>query len=329
MRKKAKKKISFTKDKKISPEIQKRKLDIEKQGIDKPACFAPPNESETENNISVSIQKNNSDFLSQQLPEDEKAVTDKGAAEKENRIWERMNLSPIWKMGQIKNALNDSLFALIIEDTSSDHIVNFCQRYRNGSFSPIMSIRQSDMIMSITYISEQGEKSEFNNTIKKSITKFKNNLCKEYFGKFRGAPEDVYQISDIINTICRALPLLPRYKDDETELKRRMLYHDIINRVSTYLTQHMTDIGAYYALTEDDIVYLADDLKQDKISLLRQMRNYGFLYIQSSASGFQSNIRLKRPDGTTYTEWRYCIYKIKYFMGGSGTDENDMDGYIF
>lgn len=320
MSKNVKRRKSFTKEKKYPPKIQKTKpeLDIAKQETNKPACLAQPtNGNGTEDGIYVLLPENERDVLSHLLPENEKAVDDGGIAEKTNRIWEQMSLFPVWKMGQIKNALSDCLFAQIIEDNKGIRTVNFCQQYLNRNFSPVMSVLQSDLIMAAIYISKKGEEKDldFNTSIVRNIAKFKQNFCKDYYGKFGGCPADAYNIADIINTLYSAIPYLPDYKDDTREFKRRALYWDIIDRLDSYAALRIVHIDGYYALTEYDLTYLAQDTKRDKLSLLREMRDYGFLYIQSSASGYQSNIRLKNTDGTTYTEWRYCIYRINYFTG--------------
>lgn len=242
------------------------------------------------------------DTLSLKVPENEKAVESGENTDRMKQFWGDTSLPPVWNMANIQGVMEDRIFAGIRENDGGIRSIEFVQRYSNGSFSPKMKISQADIMMSQI---KTGKK----------IARFEEKVTNEYLGKFRGDPREILDIREIIKTLFIALPALPMQSDDYAEFKRRQFYFDVMEIVSTSPCRICDDNRAYYPLIEEEILDIAQNLKMTKLDLLRKLRDYGFLYLTNSSTGYQTNIRCTYPDKSTYTTWRYCLYKINYFTG--------------
>lgn len=259
--------------------------------------------------------------LAKELTDDEKAV-EIGEEEKMlDDVWERMKEPPTYRMGKIAGALDDRIFARVYVDEKDNRHVEFCQQYRDGSFSPVMGINQADMIMVATY--QQVSMPEA--SVQKKIRRIETELNTEYLGKFGGAPEDLISVVEIIQLLFEKLKALPSYKNEDWELTRRELYRMVAGIIQTIPTQIVNDHDKYYVLMEEDITYLAKELGMNRLKMLRKFREYGFLYLQGSNDGYQANVRIKYQNGTK-AERRYCIYRPERFAGIQETPKtNDYD----
>ena len=104
-----------------------------------------------------------------------------------------------------------------------------------------------------------------------------------------------------------------RNPDDNRALKRTEFYYQVIEKAKNCSSQVVNKFNSYYALTEDDIGCMVEELKKkDRISFLRELKDYGLLYLTDSSKGYQTNVRCRYDDGSSRTEWRYCILKLAH-----------------
>ncbi len=262
----------------------------------------------------ITVETENMDVVSQMIDDDERAIS----SESVNKIQDmlrKVDQSALLRMGHVRNVLNDALYARIYEDHKGFRYVDFCQRYNNNSLSPQMRISQDDLMTTAMY--EYGTRSidEAGTGVKRKISNFKAKVHKEYFGKFRGSFGDMLPVEDILYGIAIALHMLPVYSDDDRTLKRTEFYYQVVEMAKNRPSQTVGKFNSYYALTEEEIGHIAQDLKKDRISFLRELKDYGLLYLTDSSKGYQTNVRCKYDDGTSRTEWRYCILKMDHLAG--------------
>ena len=268
----------------------------------------------TINNFSFSdihIEKVNAPDFNLMVPEEETAVDFMDEAF--DKLREAGYFSPVRGMANIKNVLNDSLFAKIYTDGKGMRYIDFCQRYTSGEYSPIMRLPQADMRMAARYkfLSKQIEDAP----IRGRVSRFLLDACDEYNGKFSGEDEECYNVVDILNVLFHSIPKLPIDRAGNSELRAEEFY--------ALIKQHVEDVEAfklfshesYYMLDETGIVKLAHVMGMKKTEMLDQMKRHGFLYLTKSSKGYQTNARFKSEDGGSFTEWVYCIYKLEFFAG--------------
>ena len=257
----------------------------------------------------------NMDAVSQLIDEDERAVSSESA----NKIQDMLRMvdqSTLSRMGHVRNILNDMLYARIYEDYKGFRYVEFCQRYHNKSISPLMRISQDDLMITAMYEYSTQSINKPSAGVKRKISNFKAAVHREYFGKFRGGFGDMLSVEDILYGLATVLHMLPVYSDDNRALKRTEFYYQVIEKAKKCPSQVVSKFNSYYALTEDDIGCIAEELKKkDRISFLRELKDYGLLYLTDSSKGYQTNVRCKFDDGSSGTEWRYCILKLAHLAG--------------
>lgn len=272
----------------------------------------------------ITVVTENTDAISQMIDEDERALSNESAIQIQNML-RMLDQSALLGMGQVKNVLNDALYARIYEDHKGFRNVEFCQRYIHNGLSPLMCISQDDLMTTAMYEYSTQPVNEPNRGVKRKISNFKAKVHKEYFGKFRGGFEDMLPVEEILFSLATALHMLPVYSDDNRALKRTEFYYQVIGQAKNCTSQVMGNFNSYYALTEEEIGYIAQDLKKDRISFLRELKDYGLLYLTDSSKGYQTNVRCKYDDGTSRTEWRYCIFKLSHLAGVEEEEEEGLD----
>lgn len=254
--------------------------------------------------------------LDMMIPDSERAVDDGGEADgRLDQVWEKV--SPhIHGMSHIEGVLNNCIYAKVVENAKGMRTIEFCQAYRNGKFSPLIRIEQSDVL---------GFLQEIQCTKDKKQTPAERRLQKEYLGKFSGDPDELLNVREIMKAFLETLSTLSSYSDRHPEQERRSFYRDVVELVKGLQSQAFIRCRSYYPLTEDDIEYLAHDLKMSRIELLRKLDSEGFLYRTPSCSGYQANVRIPYMDGSSYTERRYCIRNLDFFAGTDTDADTDND----
>lgn len=221
--------------------------------------------------------------------------------------------SPVRGMINISNRLDGKLYAKLHEDESGKRIIEYRQRYQDGRYSPLMSIQQASMMIAAKFNFLSKDISE--RKIRSRISDFILDVNEEYYGKFRGAAADELNTIDILNVLYEALQYLTASSDSLSENEGEAFYQMVVYHINNLNSWSAKSYKSYYALQEEDIGEVAGSMGMKKVELLKQLKRLDFLYLTPSSKGYQTNVRVKFPDGKSYTEWRYCIYKLAYFAG--------------
>ena len=271
------------------------------------------------------VATENMDAVSQLIDEDERAISSESASKIQDML-RMVDQSTLLGMGHVKNILNDTLYARIYEDHKGFRYVDFCQRYNNKGLSPQMRISQDDLMTTAMYEYSTQSINKPSTGVKRKISNFKATLHKEYFGKFRGGFGDMLPVEDILYGLATVLHMLPVHSDDNRALKRTEFYYQVIEKAKNCSSQVVNKFNSYYALTEDDIGCMVEELKKkDRISFLRELKDYGLLYLTDSSKGYQTNVRCRYDDGSSRTEWRYCILKLAHLAGVEEKEDEGID----
>ena len=255
-------------------------------------------------------------LLSMKIPDEEKAV--EAANEdlsKMDRAWDAISSPILHDMANLQGILNNSLYAGIRENHTGERMIAFCQRYRSGTLSPTISIPQADIY----------EYQECCSGNSKEASKIIKKMRREYLNKFSGYPDERLDTREIMHALYTTACALPKQDDNSARLERKEFYNDVVEVAKAIPTQILYDYKAYYPLEECDIVSIAMAMKMHKVQLLRKLRSYGLLYLEPSSSGYQSNVRIKDHNGSSHTEWRYCIFKVEYLAGITTNSSTDWD----
>lgn len=255
------------------------------------------------------------------INEEERAVdlgTDKLA-----EILKHAELSPAFGMAHIDGAVCNGLFGSVYEDEKGVRFVDFCQQYQNGSFSPKMRVRQSELL-SLASIKQTGNAAD--KGAKQRKARILSKAEEEYLGKFCGEPSELIDIEQILLSLIYALAALPVYSDDNRQLRRMEFYQQLVEIVKDFQLQMLYPYKCYYALTEEEIIQAAQRMGMQKPAFLKKLKEFGFLYLTASSRGYQACIRDKYFGGGTV--WRYCIFKFSR-LAGLDVDESENQTYEF
>ncbi len=252
------------------------------------------------------------DFASKVI-ESERAVDPEGEDEDYKRLEEMGVFSPVHGMVNIKNVLDDALFARLYRNELQRQFIEFCQQYKDGRYSPVMQLPQAGMMMAARYrfLSKGIEEP----TIKNRVAQFLLSVCEEYYAKFSGEIEEALDVTDVLNVLYAAMPHLPVYKEPPKEMDAKELYRLIELYTPNLEAWKVLEHDSYHILDETGINKLANQIGMGKLEMLKLLKKYGFLYLTKSSRGYQTNARFTNTDKTTYTNWVYCIFKFQYLAG--------------
>lgn len=217
----------------------------------------------------------------------------------------------------VQGALNNAIFARIKIRNDGQNSIEFCQQYLNGQFSPLMSVKQSDLI--VAWKIEKTKKEEANKAKLRRANKFFETLEAEYYGKLQVGICEMYDIRDIMEVLLSALPLLPIKKSYIAQLKREKLYNQIRESVRMFEVEEHKE---YYAFENDLFEYIAESMGLTKIDLLEKLEREDLLYNSPSSSGYKINVRTYDKDGNECIRRRYCIKKIMLIDDDDEEEEN-------
>lgn len=250
------------------------------------------------------------DFASM-VPEEERAIDIEDDAEDYRKLREMDYFSPVRDMVNIRKVFNDRLYAQIYVDSNKMRYIRCCQKYADGTFSPIIQLPQSGMRMAARY--HFSSKNIQEPMLRSRVAQFVMNAYDEYYGKF--PLDEELDIVEILNVLYSVMPKLPVNAEIPSELSAEDLYRSILQHIGDIQAWALYTHKSYYILDNEGIVKLAREMGMPKIDLLKQLKKYGFLYTQKSSEGYQANARFTAPDGTSFTERVYCIFKLKFFAG--------------
>lgn len=256
------------------------------------------------------------------IPEDDMAVGSKKEAERMKAVLDLLSQSSAYGTVNIQNALGDRIYAGVTTDEKGIRTIEFYQLYNDGSFSSKVEILQSDLMTTqMCHLSNST-----NACLKKKVQNIELKISNEYLGKFRGEPEEILDINAILFTLFTVLPSLPEQTENHARLMKQDFYHCLREQIrSTYISD---EHKSYYALTDENIIEMAKSMKMSRTAFLDRLLEYGFLYLTSSSQGYQTNVKESYPDGTPYTVWKYCIYKLP-FLAGIDEDSDMKCSYEF
>lgn len=221
--------------------------------------------------------------------------------------------SPVRGMANIQNILGDAMYARIYRDETKKQYLEFCQKYRDGRYSPIMRLPQAGMLMAARYNFVSKEIAEA--TIRNRVAKFVMMVCEEYDSKFCGDLEELLNIVDVLNVLFRSMPQLPVYEEESSEIDAAELYRRIEQHAAEFEGWKLYEHSSYYMFDDEGVQKLAHAIGMKKLDMLRQMKKNGFLYLTGSSSHYQTNARFTDHDGESFTEWVYCVYKLGFLAG--------------
>lgn len=246
------------------------------------------------------------------IPKCEEAVDTDIVINDMNKIRNLGFFSPIKGMHLIKNAVRDMISARIYEDEKGYRYVEYVQEYSNHILSPIMSVKLSSMriLARWNFVLEDIEETR----VRKAMEKFLLNAIDDYHGKFRGPIGDELEVKEILNALYWSSDRLPVISDMEEYQSGEPFYYNVMDKLHQLAGYvRFSQYKSYYPLDDTTISDLASSLEMKKMELLKKLKQEGFLYLPPSSRGYQTNVRVKNNDGSTDTQWMYCIWKLSYF----------------
>lgn len=211
-------------------------------------------------------------------------------------------------MARLKNVLDDKLYAAICVDDQGNRMIEFCQEYDNGGFSPKVTVSQADLRFAA-----------MNNFVpdgipvprmKARLGKFLEQVTTDYFGRVSGGT--VYPPVAILSALVAAIDQLPEFRANGDAWTSETLYAAIMDMVKGRTTPPITPFGehkAFMAFADFQIDAMAEHLgMKSGRELLRLLDQYRLLYITDSSQGYQSKVYID----ATKRDWSYCIYRAEY-----------------
>lgn len=258
--------------------------------------------------------------LDELLPEEERAVIEKTEDDEVDKYQEAEDqgcFSIVNGMARIENVLDNQIYASVEVGKTGERTISFCQQYENGEFSPMVRVRQSDLLMAAAcnFLEDKKGIPAVNARAKRFIM----NCYADYLGKFAGeAPLDISMILKILVLVRNSLPTY--YEKQDILSTPKALYQETVNiilgkgqyqRMYSYL-----DRKAYFGLDREQFEWLATDLNTDCHVLARKFKEYGFLYLTDASVGYQTKVWIgssPMPEFKTPSYQNlYCILKLDY-----------------
>lgn len=257
--------------------------------------------------------------LDELLPEEERALIAKTEDEVDDYQEAEAQgcFSIVNGMAKIKNALNDQLYASIEIGKMGERTILFCQQYENGEYSPLVRVKQSDLLMAAACNFLEDKKGI--PAVKAKAKRFIMNCYTDYLGKFAGeTPLDIFEILNVLVHVRNDLPMY--YEKQDILSTPKALYREVVSIIlgkGQYEGIHARlDRKAYFGLEREGFELIAKELKTDRYVLARKLKEYGFLYLTDSSVGYQTKVRLDpspMPEFKTQAYQNlYCILKLDY-----------------
>lgn len=191
-------------------------------------------------------------------------------------------------------------------------VIKYRQQYKNNKYSEQMVIDKADLVSSALCHFRPNRISESHT--RTIVTKFIMKASRDYYGKLLYFSEglDIISILGMLMSECDNLPVeIVRSILDQPD----RLYSKVIQIIKDKRLNIVDEHEAYYTLYKEQIEIIAMELNIRKNQLLKQLKEYRFLYLTDSSDGYQTCVRFK-PYGeffpATHTEWCYCIYKLDF-----------------
>lgn len=230
-------------------------------------------------------------------------------------------MNPVYnrEVGEVQMESGNILYAWINEDGKGNRSYAVCQKYSDGGISKEVEMEQSDLIL----LAQPVETIDVE--LMPDVKKLVKRTQKDYLNKFRGMPTEVLHVRNIAKAVMANMAILPTYSDDLTELERAKLYQKITGIIKTLASQVLDDHEKYYTISDEDLEHIAHEMGMDTLVLLRKLKKYNLLFLQESAKGYQSMVRLNGTGEGSFLARRYCIVKDVEL----DKDEEYSDNYDF
>lgn len=271
----------------------------------------PQNELAVETKLTL-VTPDVPNFAAMVLPEE--AAVESGEEQSRTEKFRELGLiSPTRGMANISNRLGGKIYAKIREDSKGWRTIVFLQLYGTGTYSPPISVSQANLQKAARNgfvsagISEPMQRNK--------VAKFLGQIEDDYWGKFRGVKADELEVTDILAVLYEALSFLPVEADESMEGSEDIFYDTLISKIRNLNSWGAVDFKCYYALSEEEIGTLAAEMGMKKLDFLHKLKENELLYLTPSSNGLQTNVRVKGPGNSTYTAWKYCIFKMSFFAG--------------
>lgn len=261
-----------------------------------------------------------------QIPENEREEIDE---ETHIDLRESMKygcFSPAVGMMGFKVNTGHVFYARILTDSKGSRWIEYCQQYKDKSYSAKMKVKQADLVIATMYlVNEMKEKKDPSKFLPKStVNKIIMNARNDYYNKAVFPQECVCieQIFLLLLSVYKSLPtenaVLEAYDCPER------FYADVMTAIKKEPAYaNGNEHKAYYALSSEYIDKIAGELGMKRDLLLKKLKEYKFLYLTDSSKGYQTCVRF--PAGKSeleqeffpksYTQWSYCILKLEYLAG--------------
>lgn len=235
--------------------------------------------------------------------------------ESEDEVYTKLQrlgyFSPARGMANIGQVFDDTLYANVFVDEKGIRYIKFCQKYADGSFSPVIKLPQAGLGIAAQY--HFNSKSVTEPAIRSKVASFIVEAYSEYYGKIMSGEE--LNLKDVLNVLYYTMSKLPVKMDVPKELSAEQFYRQILRHIVDIQAWVIFPHKSYYMLDGEGIEKLAHGMDMSRHELLRQLKKHDFLYLTESSDGYQTNARFTDKDGSSFTQWIYCIYKLKFFAG--------------
>lgn len=255
-----------------------------------------------------------------EIPEDERSATDEKTYIDLKEPAKYGCFSPAVGMRGFEVNTGHVFYAQIFTDSKGNRWVKYCQQYKDGSFSPKMQIKQSELVIGASALcNENNKKLKFMS--KNAVNKIIANARNDYYNKTAFPQEcvSIEQIFVLLLCVYKSLPaegdVLEAYDCPEN------LYAEVMAAIRKEPAWfENSPHKAYYALDAEQIEQIAQTLNMKRDLLLKKLKEYRFLYLTDSSKGYQTCVRF--PAGKSevekeffpksYTQWSYCVLKLEY-----------------
>lgn len=232
----------------------------------------------------------------------------------ENTVEKYNEIAFMLGMKCVKGVFNDAIYARVTADENGNRSIEFYQKYLDDSFSPKMTVKQSELLRSV--IAESSRNGTKDKEEARRAKKFFAKVSEEYLGKLCVGMAEVLDIRKVLKVLATLMPSVRIPQNSIAELKSVELFQKILDETRMLGSPEFEAHKYFYAFSEDAFSYVAERLGYTRIILLEQLEEKNLLYLVESSSQYKTNVRVHGGDGVTYTAWRYCIRKISWQKDG-------------
>lgn len=220
-------------------------------------------------------------------------------------------------MGRIELENGPTIYANIHIDKNHRMAFEFRQQLSNGAFSPMISVRKSDLELAVGSNFNAGDISI--PKLRNRLNAFLADIVSEFWDT--GMDYAIINIFRVLKTIYFVQNQLPIYSDCDEQKSRMDFYRDVVDaikgqgRFQSRLQAYTAK--AYYPLSHEEMEYVASQFNLSATDLARKLNKFGFLYRTKSSTGYQVKVRICTDEmaedlGMPPFANCYCILNLEY-----------------